>query len=1124
MRRLIIGVLGMVIVASLSGQSPVLQFDHITTDEGLSSSSIVTILQDYKGFIWIGTYNGLNRYDGHNFEIFRNDPFDTLSIYSNYIWSMFEDSNQKLYVGTVGGLSEFDQKKNIFINHNTLRISPMYQSSWIVRCILEDDQKNLWLATNLGLIKFNRIENTITQYQSDPNNEKTLSNSNIEHIILDNLGNIWVSTWNGLSKFNPETEKAIRYLYNPDKGPNLDEYSFMDLLLDKNGDLWVATYGTGLFKVNNISGENPIFKLYKNDPNDNRSLSGDRILSMFMDNKDRFWIGTENRGLNLYDWTNDKFWQFHKTDYDPKSLNNESINAIFEDFVGNIWVGTYAGGINILKNSGNRFKTYQNMPGAPLSLSNNTVTAFLEDHKKNIWIATDGGGVNLLDEKTGTFKHYNSHNTNLNSDNVLSITECKDQTIWISTWAGGISRFNTKNKSFNSYTTVNSAIHDNNIFSLIEDENDNLWLGSFQHGLIRFDKHTESFKNYSVENTDLLSNMIVVIKDNKRGSLLLGTNLCFSIFDIAKEKITNYLNNPEDPGSISSNSVYDISIENDTSIWIATQNGLNQFNPSTNNFRKFFISDSLPDNIIKGLVFDSDGLLWITTNKGICSFNTQIRKVIRIFTREDGLQGNEFNNNSVYPLKDGRILVGGTSGFSLIDPGKLINNTKIPEIRFTDFLIFNERVRPGPDSPIEKHISECDQITLHYDQNMITFRFAVMDFTQPEKNQYAYKMGNFDHDWIYSGNQWSATYTNLNPGDYLFRVIGSNNDGVWNRQGISVKITILPPWWQTIWFKTLVILFIVTLFIGIYLFRVNQLKKQKYMLEYQVAERTREIEEKNTLLIKQTEELNESNALLKERQQLVEEQSEELLTQAEKLTKTNRELRNANATKDKFFSIIAHDLKNPFTSILGFSELLKTKYTTYTEEKKLRLISMIHGSAENIYRLLENLLQWSRSQTGNIQYNPTIFNLSEVVTNNIELFRNQLREKHITIINRLSKEITVFADRNMINTIIRNLISNAVKFTEEGKIEIELVKKDDFFELTIMDTGIGIPGEKLEHIFKIRKSKSTEGTMGEMGTGLGLIICKEFAEINRAKITATSQVDIGSAFTLHIPVNKDNTG
>lgn len=1122
MNRIIVIIVLIIVELSLFGQSPDLQFDHITPDEGLSSSAIVTIGQDHKGFMWVGTYNGLNRYDGHNFKIFRNDPNDSTSISSNYIWSILEDSKQRLYFGTVGGLCEFDQEKNIFINHNTLKTSPMYEKSWIVRCILEDDQKNLWLATNLALVKYNRNKNIITQYQHDATDPESLSNSNIEHILLDNQGNIWVSTWNGLNKFSPATGKTVRYLFDSSKGPNLDEHSIMDLLMDNDNNLWVATYGSGLYKVSNISSEAPEFTLYKNNPANSSTISGNRILSMCIDSKNRFWIGTENHGLNLYDKTEDEFWQYHMNDYDPKSLNHESINFIYEDNVGNIWIGTYAGGINLLQNYGDAFKTYRNLPGAPLSLSNNIVSAFLEDHNKNIWIATDGGGINLLNQETGTFKRYNSGNTNLNSDNVLSIIECKNNNLWISTWEGGISRFNLEDGTFHSLTTTNSAIPDNNIFSIVEDDSENLWLGSFQHGLIRYNHTYGVFTHYSVENSNLLSNMILVIRKNKQDELLLGTNLCFSVFNIKNEEFTNYLNKPDDPTSISSNSVYDICVENDTSIWIATQNGLNHFNPLKNNFSKFFVSDSLPDNIIKGLVFDNDSQLWVTTNKGMCVFDPKAKKVKRIFTRDEGLQGNEFNNNSIYRLSDGRILAGGTKGFNLINPKNIHTNANTPELAFTDFLIFNKPVIPGdPNSPINKHISELDHITLNYDQSMLTFYFAVMDFTHPVKNQYAYQMENFDNDWIYSGNKWEATYTNLNPGNYIFRVKGSNCDGIWNNKGISINITILPPWWQTIWFRVLAIIVIIGLLFIIYLLRVHQLKKQKEWLEFEVDERTKEVNDKNKLLLKQAQELNETNTLLEERQQMIVEQSEELQTQAEELTLTNKELLNANATKDKFFSIIAHDLKNPFSTILGFTELLMTKYENYSKEKIVRMINMINNSAENVYRLLENLLQWARSQTGNLNYAPLEFNLNEIVQNNIDLFRNQIKEKNLNVINKLPKQIEIHADKNMVNTIIRNLIHNAIKFTENGDIEIGMHKQKETLKLYISDTGIGIPKEKLKSIFEISRSKSTEGTQREMGTGLGLILCKEFADKNNCKLKAVSKEGKGSTFTLLIPLNKD---
>ncbi|MBA7545544.1 Adaptive-response sensory-kinase SasA [subsurface metagenome] len=421
------------------------------------------------------------------------------------------------------------------------------------------------------------------------------------------------------------------------------------------------------------------------------------------------------------------------------------------------------------------------------------------------------------------------------------------------------------------------------------------------------------------------------------------------------------------------------------------------------------------------------------------------------------------------------------------------------------------------DSPLQQHISETEKIVLSYKQSVLSFHFAAMDFTNPDKNQFAYMMENFDREWIYSGNRREATYTNLDPDEYCFKVIGSNNDGVWNTTGVSLDIVILPPWWQTIWFKAIVLFIVLSFVISFYYLRVYQLKKQRNLLEKRVNERTKEVEEKNRLLHLQTKEMNETNTNLEERQQQIEEQAEELKAQAEELSKTNDTLKTLNATKDKFFSIIAHDLKNPFTSILGFCEILKIRYKKMDDSKKQNLINIIHQSSNNLYKLLENLLQWARSQTGNLKYTPEEFHIHELIQNITSLVNNSVAQKGLQLTADIPEDLKVYADKNMIYTVIRNLVTNAIKFTDQGEIKIQVKEEPKQNVISVTDSGVGIQKDKTETIFEISKSKSTEGTRGESGTGLGLIICKEFVEINGGSIHVQSVAGEGSSFYFTIP-------
>jgi signal transduction histidine kinase/ligand-binding sensor domain-containing protein len=1051
-------------------QPKILQFTHVTPDNGLSSSQTTSVLQDYKGFVWIGTYDGLNRYDGLDFIVYKHNPADSASLPDNLVRTIFEDHNKNLLIGTQNGLCLYDREKDRFLNYMFDRLSPLRGISCYILEITEDSLGNLWLATSVGLIYFDRNKNQIIQYTYDPNNPESLSSNNVEGVMIDKKNRLWVTTRAGLNLFLPETGTFKHITQTENDASDLSNTFFVDIAEDREGNLWFGSR-EGLFCLkNNHDGKIANLIRFQHDEKNNFSLSGNWIKSLFIDGEGDLWIGTDNDGVNLYDRENQRFWRYRQDDYDPKSLNNEAIQAIGEDKTGNLWFCTFAGGLNIAVKNKDGIISYQTLPGAPFSLSHNTVTCFLEDNNGQTWMGTDGGGLNIFNKQTNRFLHFDKDNSNLSSNAILCILEDSKNQIWFGTWAGGLGHYDSNTKSFTSLTTKNSNIQDDNIYAIAEGDNDDLWLGSFDHGLINYNIKEKRFTAYTATNSGLANNMIIKLKKFSKGRFLIGTPSCFQIFSPEENSFITYAPVPNDTNSLSFTTTSDILVENDSCVWIGTHDGLNRFNPITGSFKRYYEKDGLISIVIRGLVLDKSGALWVTTNKGVSQFDYKQSK-FKNFTKADGLQSNEFYERSILKTKSGALLMGGTKGFNIVFPDLITTNKNIPDVLITDLKIFNKSVRPGAEnSPLLRNITETKSLTLSHNQSVFTFYFAVMDFTAPEKNQYAYKMEGFDKEWIYSENKREATYTNLNSGEYVFRVKGSNNDGVWNETGTSIMINVLPPWWNTWWFKLISISVIIIVLASIYLSRIRQLKNQKLLLEKTVAIKTSELYE-------------------------------------------------LNASKDKFFSIIAHDLKNPFNTIIGFSEMLTEEIKSGDIPKIKEYAGMINTSSVRTLRLLENLLEWANSQTGKILFNPMQVNLRDLLNEEFNMLNDMATGKNIELNLSIPDNLTIIADKNMIRTILRNLISNAIKFTHKnGKVGVKAIIAGKQVEISVSDSGIGMTKETMAKLFRIDTNLSTRGTENEKGTGLGLFLCKEFVEKHGGKIWVESESGKGSIFKFTIPL------
>lgn len=1112
-----------------------MRFKHLTTDNGFSQGQVRCIFQDSYGFIWIGTDNGLNRYDGQNFVVYKHNPLNQHTINNSDIRSIFEDSKGNIWIGTFIGLDLYDRKFDRF-----LRFKPQIIQT-VVTDMLEDSKGNLWIGSHGSLYYYNTHTNNLKVYTKEANN---LSNNFIRSIAKDKNDRLWVATINGLNYWDAAKGTFKSYLFDAKDNASFQSNRIAVLLVDYKNRLWVGTdKGLYLFVNSYEAPQKGIFRHFRNNPLDDRSIAKGSILSLLEDSQHNLWIGTENEGLDCldlkkFDSGDPTFTHYQNDQTNAFSLSNNTVYAILEDRQKNLWVGTYSKGLNVFNRSSMRFSTAFNSKKAGFELSSSFVNTFFEE-KDILWMGTDNG-LNQVNKKTGKVKAFLNDPLNprsITSNWIQAILKDSRGNLWIGTRGGGLNKFNYESETFTRFLNDpadSTSLPSNIIFSIYEDKEKNLWLGSLEGGLILFDRDKLHFKNYNNENPSNSPSYVTHICDaSPKGGLWLLTIRTVDLYTPGK-KMISYAHNPQDSNSISSDINICLHRDRNNNLWVGTDNGLNVLDVQTNKFKTYTTKDGLPDNTVKIIQEDDRGNLWVATNKGISKFigATQYpsKPIFKNYTPSDGLQGYEFNRRAGFKDSKGWMYFGGSNGVNYFHPDSIRDNTYIPDVRIVDFLVLDKSVPIGTeDSPLKQNIALTKEITLSYKHSVFKFKFAAMNYISPERNQYAYKMEGFDTDWNYTGNLGEATYMNLSPGKYTFRVKASNNDGVWNETGTSLKIVITPPWWATWWFKLIIGLVIVLVVLIIYYIRFSYYRNREKELNYLVQKRTKELEVTNKLLMErqqrieeqsaelyaQTESLQQSNDMLIEKQKYIEKQTAEL-------EETNKQLSFLNATKDKIFSIIAHDLRNPFHTVMGFSELLMLKFSKLPQEKVSKYIQLIHAASLNGNNLLENLLHWSRSQTGKITFEPEPIDLSQVIRQTLNLLNINAHHKNIIIDISIGSATQIFADPNMILTIFRNLISNAIKFTpENGHISISSIAQDAQVEITIEDNGIGIAREIQPILFESNSNVTSKGTNNEQGTGLGLMLCREFVERHGGKIWVESELGKGSKFKFTIPVSRN---
>jgi two-component system, sensor histidine kinase ChiS len=1082
MHRAIGLILSVICLLATSALCQDVNFRHLTIDNGLSQNAVYSILQDSQGFMWFGTKDGLNRYDGRNFVVYQHNPFNPTTISDAFVMKLYEDSKGRIWTGSfLGEINVFHRSTDSFqkIKPISKTGEPLISSE--ITAITQGADGTMWIGTKSdGLLRIlvdenNESANSYKQYLNDPDDDRSLSSNSISNLLMDENETLWVGTDFGLNALNVERELFTRTFFetkHPEAPPISGDYKICSMHISRiGGDFWIGTQ-SGLVKFDRDSG-NSEFYPHKYEVNRYGWGSVNRIAE---DKTGQFWLGTV-AGLMQFDTTTKNYTYYQHEPLNPQSLSHNLISSLLIDSSDILWAGTSGLGINILDFKASRFPTLVRTPDPTSRITGFSIRSILEENSGNIWISADV--LYLWNRQTGQLKSFETVSNrpdDFGNTDAYSIIQATDGYLWVAS-ARGLFRHDPKSSETRLYkVTPHSELEfaDLDVNAVFEARDNTIWVATRNHISKMIDKEAGTFQHYRY---NLLDSSIdtprpVIFQDIDE-TFWLGTANGLIRFDPRSESFLTYTNDHTDPNSLSNNHIKSIladPAQPEQYLWIGTSSGLNKFDYRARTFEHFTVQDGLPNDVIYGILPDDSGNLWLSTNKGLSRFNPQSR-TFRNFDVKDGLQSNEFNTGAYFRSERGELFFGGIKGLNYFYPDQILNNSHQPPVVLTGIKLGNRPISIKTDPKLlSESVSSIDQITFSHLDDVITFEFAALDYSFPEKNQYAYMLEGFNSDWILSGNLASATYTNLPHGNYTFRVKGSNNDGVWNEDGLAIAVIVTPPWWHT---RLAYFLYIVLFLNGLYLLRRYELNR-----------------------------FNLKNQLQFER---VETAS----------------LRKLDQLKSHFFANISHEFRTPLTLIIGQTEtLLQTEDDRKAKEKLLS----VNNNAERLLTMVNQLLDLSKLEAGKLELNQSQQNIVSFLKNLLFSFES-LAESNQIQLNFYSSRATIPMnfDAEKMEQIFVNLLSNALKFSESGgRIDVAIATPEpDRIEIRIEDTGIGIPEDQLPNIFDRFYQVDQSGTRRYEGTGIGLSLVHELVGLHNGSIRVLSEEGVGTEFILQFPFEKD---
>ncbi|MDR2948919.1 MAG: response regulator [Prevotella sp.] len=1058
------------------------EFSHLDNTDGLSNNQVECIFKDSRGFLWLGTNMGLNRYDGINFKTYKHVKKDGKSPSFDKFTKIQEDINGNLWLRSSAYMI-YDWKSETFINNidSVLNVIGLPSTPGIIEI---DKKKNIYITySGKGIYKYDVTTHKSALYkQSEDISDLHLSEiSDIK--VKDDY--IWILYRDGmLERLNTQNDKIdIRNTFF--KENNHNSTIIKSLFIDSDNDVWVypgiADRGIAYFNI--LKGQWTLF-----DADKEITLSSSFVRCVGQDNTGLIWIGTDHGGINIFNKKNKNITILKNDIYNNASIAQNSAISIYCEENGTIWLGTYKNGVSYYHP--NLFK-FKKSPLFYIFKRNAEIfdcNRLYKDNKDNLWIGTNGQGLIKYNPETGDVQRFHNDpkdQSSISADIITAIEEDSSQTLWIGTFFGGLNSYD--GKSFKRYQIDENnpnSLSSKSVYGLAEDKDNNLWIATLGGGIDQLNRERNTFTHNNTNNSNLRTNYVVSTFTDSLKNIYFGTDIGIYYLDNNKKEIRPYFTEQVLADSLTTESSNYLMTDSRGLLWVATEKGINVYNPSTERFIYITTANGLPSDEVVSLIEDNDRNIWAGTRNGLafidCKYiNHNLEYSIAVFDVNDGLPGSVFNQNAIYKDKDGIIYIGGIGGYISFNPKEIVFNQNPPVPRFTDLLITNQVIEPNIEYNgrviIEKSITDIDEITLHYGETNFTIKFSALNFIHPEKSRYKYMLEGLDNKWTEINNGiGAASYSNLNAGTYKLIVYASNDDNVWTSDPIMLKIVVQPPFWFSWWAYIIYVIIAAAL---IRLFIKYKLNKQRE--EYE---------------------------------------------QAQRILEANK-IHEVDELKFKFFTNISHEFKTPLTLIL--TPLEKLMKSPASEEQKATM-NIMHKNAKNLLNMVNEILDFRKFDLNKMALNISRGNIIEFTKDICLSFSPLAAEKSIRLtFTTYLQELQMEFDKEKMNKVISNLISNAFKYTEDGQIDVslgisELLQNGESPNrqlcLKVTDTGIGMDKEYLEKIFErfFRIEKTGKNT--QSGTGVGLHLASEYVKLHGGEILVESVVGKGSVFTVLLPI------